>query len=307
MTMAQRIAANEALVGKYTLVPAGELSAIIDRIQRFRTAHRQEAEHGSVYSHRADVADLDLEQLRAVLRSLHPGVATVIVVWPADRLAARLQYADFVACYDDLWHPASTDVWITDQAVDWLVELDHEETLTVLREDPETESPLTKAALLNRLHTEHARLTQSMGLLTEAQLTQPGIIGTWSVKDMLPHIMHWEQFALAELEPAMCGERPAAPADGSGDAESEDEINARVVAQYRDVPLEAVRAAFDRSFERVVAVVEALGEAEFAPSSPVAQALGEPVVDCLGNNTYEHYAEHSAMIRDWLARHKAAG
>jgi hypothetical protein len=137
MTVTQRIAANKALVGKYTLVPTGELSAIIDRIQRFRTAHRQEAERESVYSHRADVADLDLEQLRAVLRSLHPGAATVIVVWPTDRIAARMQYADFVACYDDLWHPASTDVWITDAAVDWLVELDHEETLTVTgRHDP---------------------------------------------------------------------------------------------------------------------------------------------------------------------------
>jgi hypothetical protein len=219
-----------------------------------------------------------------------------------------MQYADFVACYDDLWHPASTDVWITNKAVDWLVELDHEESLTVLHEDSETESPLTKAELLNRLRTEHARLTQAIGQLTEAQLTQPGIIGTWSVKDMLPHIMHWEQFALDELEPAMRGERPVAPdAGGTNDAELEDEINARVVAQYRDMPLDAVRAAFDRSFERVVAVVEALNEADFAPDSPVAQVLGESVVDCLGNNTCEHYAVHSAMIRDWLAWHSSAG
>ena len=170
------------------------------------------------------------------------------------------------------------------------------------------EEPLTKAELLNRLRTEHARLEQAMGQLTEAQLTQPGIIGTWSVKDMLPHIMHWEQFALGELEPAMRGERPAAPdAAGAEEDESDDEINARVVAQYQDVPLSDVRAAFARSFQRVVAVVEALAEVEFTAESPVARVLGESVVDCLGNNTYDHYAEHSAMIRDWLARHGSVG
>src|SRR5690348_12131236 len=119
------------------------------------------------------------------------------------------------------------------------------------------EEPLSKAELLNRLYTEHDRLEQAIGQLTEVQLTQPGIIGTWSVKDMLPHIMHWEQFALGELEPAMRGERPAASASSAPDGEeSEDQINAQVVAQYRDVALSDVRAAFDRSFQRVVAVVE---------------------------------------------------
>ena len=144
MTMTQRIAANEVLVGKYTLVSPGEVSAFISRIQRLRAVQGPEAEHGTVYVHREDVADLDLEQLRAVLRSLHPGMATVLIVWPADHVAARMQYADFVACYDDFWYPASTDVWITGEAVDWLVELDHEETLTVLREDSQTESPPSK-------------------------------------------------------------------------------------------------------------------------------------------------------------------
>ncbi len=165
------------------------------------------------------------------------------------------------------------------------------------------EELLTKVELLNRLHTEHARLEQAVDQLTEAQVTQWGIIGTWSVKDMLPHIMHWEQFALGELEPAMHGERPAQPVSATPqDEESDDEINARVVAQYRDVSLRDVRAAFDHSFQRVVAVVEALDETDFTADSRVARVLGESVVACLGNNTYEHYAEHSAMIRDWLAR-----
>ncbi len=133
MTIARRIAANEALVGKYTLVSRSQASVITDQIQRIRTAQEQGVERGPAYSRREAVGDLDLEQLRAVLRSLHPGKAIVIVVWPADRIAAQMQYADFVACYDDLWHPASIDVWITDAAVDWLVELDHEKTLTVIK------------------------------------------------------------------------------------------------------------------------------------------------------------------------------
>lgn len=133
MTTAQRIAANEALVGRYTLVSPSQASAITDQIQRIRATQEQGVERGPTYSRREDVGDLDLEQLRAVLRSLHPGKAIVIVVWPADRIAARMQYAAFVDCYDDLWHPASTDVWITDESVDWVVELNHEETLKVIK------------------------------------------------------------------------------------------------------------------------------------------------------------------------------
>jgi hypothetical protein len=119
--------------------------------------------------------------------------------------------------------------------------------------------------------------------------------------------MYWEQFALGELEPAMRGER-SAPASGVlEDEESGDAVNARVVAQYRDVSLSEVWTTFDHSFQRIVAVVEALDETDFTAESPIARVLGESVVDCLGNNTYEHYAEHSAMIRDWLARQGPAG
>ncbi|HNP86424.1 MAG TPA: ClbS/DfsB family four-helix bundle protein, partial [Kouleothrix sp.] len=58
-----------------------------------------------------------------------------------------------------------------------------------------SDTPGTKAELLERIRSSYAALNALVLQLSTAQLTQP-IDTTWSVKDMLAHITAWEQIML---------------------------------------------------------------------------------------------------------------
>ena len=125
---------------------------------------------------------------------------------------------------------------------------------------------------------------------------QPDGIGRWSLRDLLAHFVAHEQRALAEIAAARRGERMAIDPNGTN------EFNAGAVFAW--APLEAAEAlaAWDRSYRRVVEIVEELTEADFASGSALEQVLGDTVDGALANNTYAHYAEHLPALEAFVAR-----
>jgi hypothetical protein len=151
-----------------------------------------------------------------------------------------------------------------------------------------------RSELLRRLRESRTRLDAALAKLPPVRRVEPGVLGTWSVKDILTHIIAHEQRALQELQYALRGERLEID-HGAGDA-----FNAQAVADSRALAYEEVRARWDRSFQQIVAAVESLAEDAFAPASRVTAALDDSIDGALANNTYEHYAEHMAHIEAWL-------
>ncbi len=66
---------------------------------------------------------------------------------------------------------------------------------------------VTKTELLSRLEREYARLAAVLASLTAEQWTVRGGIGSWSVKDMLAHVIAHQERAREELRYAIRGER----------------------------------------------------------------------------------------------------
>ncbi len=158
---------------------------------------------------------------------------------------------------------------------------------------------LTKAEILTRLKAEHDALAAMLAELPLVILLEPNLGGGWSVKDVIAHFILHEQHALAELQHALCGE--PLPAD-----EMDNDIaNARAVAQSRAQAFIKVKAGWDRSYREVFKALEAIPEAEFEPGSRLERVLGDSVEGTFGNNTYEHYAEHSPAIRSLVSRQKS--
>src|SRR5437870_13082999 len=65
-----------------------------------------------------------------------------------------------------------------------------------------------KQRLLRRLDTAWAALKESYAGLSDPQLTEPGVTGDWSVKDILAHVTTWEREALKQLPLIIAGGRP---------------------------------------------------------------------------------------------------
>lgn len=86
-------------------------------------------------SARIDVADLAPNEVRQWLSMLSDAASSVLVVWPANRVAAEMPFATVIDKYDDLWYPSTDDVlvmWPDGQ----LLLMDHEERFCLSNEGP---------------------------------------------------------------------------------------------------------------------------------------------------------------------------
>lgn len=153
-----------------------------------------------------------------------------------------------------------------------------------------------QAELLQRLEQAYHQFQTLIGPLTPEQLQTPGVAGDWSVKDVIAHFIAHEQFALRELMHALRG------SDGQTTEPDTATINERAVEQFQDHTVEAVLRAWDESFHQVVVAIQGLSTAEFDPAGPVAERLGGTIDGAFGNNTYEHYGEHTPAIMAWIQR-----
>jgi hypothetical protein len=81
--------------------------------------------------HRMDVSEIVRSRVVSWFRGLGIGDDVLVaVVWPALRAGAWLRFGAFVDSFDDLWHPSSDDVLVTDEERTWMITLDHEEIFT---------------------------------------------------------------------------------------------------------------------------------------------------------------------------------
>ena len=159
----------------------------------------------------------------------------------------------------------------------------------------------TKAEVLDRIQRARASLEGVTGGLSEQQLIAPAPDGGWSIKDHLAHLAAWEAGIAALLQ-----RRPRYPAMGL-DGETflntdEDGLNAIIYQQNSGRSLGEVRAAFRGAQRELLDALAGLTDADllrtyshYQPDEP-GEDSGEPIVNWIAGNTYEHYDEHRSWI-----------
>ncbi|MGL4649144.1 MAG: ClbS/DfsB family four-helix bundle protein [Caldilineaceae bacterium] len=121
--------------------------------------------------------------------------------------------------------------------------------------------PTTKVELLRALDAERSQLESLLAPLAPEQLTAPGVVGAWSVKDVLAHLTAWHQMCLTWHAAGKRGEQPATPADGLT-WQQIPILNERIYMQWRDEPLASVRTAFAASCDEIRAAIAAATDEE---------------------------------------------
>ena len=162
--------------------------------------------------------------------------------------------------------------------------------------------PTNKVELLAAIISERKRLQSLIASLSEVQMTAPTLEGGWAVKDVMPHIVDWEQYVVRLLQACARGERPAPRVTSDADI---DGINRKTFETNRDRPLGELRAEFDRSYQEIWLEVEALSDADLFDLDRRVQVAGSesiPVWNRIAINTCFHYDEHSAAIEAWLQK-----
>ncbi len=156
----------------------------------------------------------------------------------------------------------------------------------------------SKAGILHQLQTERRRLERNVSQLDPQDMLKPGVVGEWSVKDVLAHLADWEAHMLVWVEAARGGDPVASPDPGLT-WQQLDVFNQRVYERHRDQTLEAVIEYFHDTHRQFMALVEAMPEEEMLTPGRYAFLGQDTIYKWLGA-----YAAHDvwgkAAIRKWL-------
>jgi uncharacterized protein (TIGR03083 family) len=126
--------------------------------------------------------------------------------------------------------------------------------------------------------------------LSEQELTEPGTLDEWSVRDILGHITTWEEEALAHLPLIMAGGRPPRYASQGGI----DGFNARMTKKKRELPLAEVKRQMNETHERLIRFIREAPADQFGQETRARRRLRL--------DTYGHYELHARAIKEWRAQ-----
>jgi hypothetical protein len=142
--------------------------------------------------------------------------------------------------------------------------------------------------LLARLDTAWTAFKGSYAGLSDPQLMEPGVMGDWSVKDILAHVTTWEEEALKHLPLIIEGTRVPRYSAAYGGI---DAFNAQMSERKGRRSLSEVRRQLDETHERLIALIQ---------DAPSSQLSGDTRFRRrLRLDTYGHYPIHTEAIRDW--------
>ncbi len=154
---------------------------------------------------------------------------------------------------------------------------------------------MTRAELRAELERSRASFEKLIRDLSEAELLQSGVVGEWSVRDVLQHLSIWEAEAIQFIVGFRRGRRPPSERfTGEVDA-----LNAKWHAATRRRPLDRVLADFHAVRKQTLKQIEDLTEDELSRPKPFPWMKGRPLAEWIAEDTYLHEQEHAEQIRRW--------
>jgi hypothetical protein len=149
-----------------------------------------------------------------------------------------------------------------------------------------------RESAINRLERDWEDFLKCFEGLTDSMLGESGVVGYWSIRDVMAHMTTWEEEALKAL-PLILEGRPLPRYTRYGGI---DAFNAREQERKRSLSLERVKHDLGATHQRL---------AEFLASAPEsAYASGGRFRHRLRLDTYHHYREHTLQIFAWREKQK---
>ena len=147
---------------------------------------------------------------------------------------------------------------------------------------------MDRQQLLNKIEQAWVALKDLYAGLPDSQLTEPGVIDNWSVKDNLAHVTTWEEEALKYLPLIVEGGTPPRYSALYGGI---DAFNARRTEEKRRLSLSEVLSQLDATHRQLVDYVQSVPEEQFTRETPFRHRLRL--------DTYSHYPIHTRAICAW--------
>lgn len=148
----------------------------------------------------------------------------------------------------------------------------------------------TVREFLDREAASWEAFDEQVALVSEDRRDTPGVVGDWTLKDVVWHCAYWARFAAEHLQAAgaMDAERPwADPFDAHPD-EHWDAVNDEVAEISATMSWEDVRIGAEQARAELRAAIARPG----LPPEPIEWA---------GDESWVHYDEHTEQVKTFAA------
>lgn len=166
-----------------------------------------------------------------------------------------------------------------------------------------------KSSVLTALSEELQYWEGQLATLSEDEITTSRLRNGWSIKDLMAHLMAWQQVTRARLEAASANEAPVFPEwlEGAGPESDEQlhEFNARIVERHRDRPWLEVHSDWRSGFSEVIRLGRDLPEDDVLNPGRFSWLDGNPLLAVLEGTLRHHRDEHRSYLEEWLDQRRS--
>ncbi len=142
--------------------------------------------------------------------------------------------------------------------------------------------------LLKRLEKAWRAFADSYAGLSDSELLESGVTGSWSVRDIIAHVTVWEEEVLKHLPLIQKGVQPP--------RYSVDAFNAQATERKRNLALTEVLRQAEDVHDQLIKLIESTPEEQLGSETRFRRRLRA--------DTYSHYPKHAKAIREWRARER---
>lgn len=163
---------------------------------------------------------------------------------------------------------------------------------------------------LNRkLKEEFDRWEALLSSLSEEQVSARVMPSDLSIKDVVAHLMAWQQRTIARLESALHNREPVlppwpAPADPNADYDLE-EVNAWIHRKYEDEPWPSVYRQWRGGYRKFMELSAAIPDEDMQAVGKFPWLAQWPVMAYIESSYEHHHDEHRRPLEEWLREHRS--
>jgi hypothetical protein len=158
---------------------------------------------------------------------------------------------------------------------------------------------MNKSEILILLEESREKFLDILDELPQDLWILSGVIGDWSVKDILSHLSRWEAELVKLLWQARQGQRPTTIHFTQLDV---DETNRVWFNESHARSLERVLEDFHAVRNQTILRVEAFSDKDLNDSKRFAWLASRPLWEWIASDSFEHEAEHASHILEWIKR-----
>jgi len=145
-----------------------------------------------------------------------------------------------------------------------------------------------RQGFVKRLEKAWGDFLESFGGLSEAEMLKPGVIGRWSVRDIIAHVTTWEEEALKYVPVLLQGGKPPRYSTTYGGI---DAFNAQMTERKRGLSFSEVLRERDEVHRKLIDLIDTIPDELLGGKSRLRHRIRM--------DTYSHYPKHAGAIRKW--------